>query len=81
MNKLLLYLTLVSGCMSVTHHVATKTDCAPPELVLGDVLGSAIITTEGMFSEDARIVYIGSIALVMSTINWIEQTARCHHLH
>lgn len=81
MNKLLISLLLLSGCMSVTHAVVTKKECQPPELVLGDVLASSMVTTLGIAENEPLVVIGGSIYLVLATGNWIGQMARCHHLH
>lgn len=78
--KLLLLLSL-SGCMSMTHHVVTKTDCAPPEMVLMDVFGSSLVTATGIIERKPIVVGIGTVMLVGSTLNWIQQMANCHHLH
>lgn len=81
MNKLLILLSLSTGCMTMTHHIVTQSDCAPAAFPLMDVAGSALVTTTGIIEHKPVLVAIGTTMLVGSAINWVQQMASCHHLH
>jgi hypothetical protein len=76
MNKLLLLLSL-SGCMSMTHHAVTQTECAPTEMVLLDLFGSMLVTSTGIIEREPVAVGIGTFMLAGSVLSAVHQMANC----
>ncbi len=76
--RFLLALVLASGCMSTTHYVVTGKDCAPPELVLGDLFAGSLVTGVGVVGDVPTAVTVGTFMLVGATINWVAQVANCN---
>lgn len=79
--KWLLPLLLTAGCLSTTQRVVTGSRCASPELVLADVMGSAVVATIGVHEDRPPMVLTGTIMLVAATVNWVDQLVECRHLH